>query len=249
MSTRESRSGAIGIGLFACLCVLSGCGPGEHRDTPAVWLGDFKSVWPKDIERVWVGPEYWANRLQDWRISSGQIECVEGRGQKPMRTVHLLTRQLATRDGGFMMSARTGAIGPAPSEGAAAGFLVGAGKNLDYRAASLIHHSPGQNGGLFAGIDGAGYLFFRDFGDPEFTLLAKSMQSIGEPRDVELRLMVKWTGPSYSATLVGGSRKTGQNLASVKLHDIEAERLVGSVALVSHRIRPRSSRWQRGRRW
>ena len=28
----------------------------------------FVSAWPRDIERTWIGPEYYADRLQDWRI-------------------------------------------------------------------------------------------------------------------------------------------------------------------------------------
>ena len=49
----------------------------------------FRSGWPKDAERVWVGPEYWSNRLQDWRIKDGRLECVTSGGD---RNVHLLTR-------------------------------------------------------------------------------------------------------------------------------------------------------------
>ena len=26
----------------------------------------FSSNWPEAVHRTWIGPEYWANRLQDW---------------------------------------------------------------------------------------------------------------------------------------------------------------------------------------
>ena len=39
----------------------------------------FSSAVPVATERVWVGPDYYANRLLDWRIRDGRIECVEGR--------------------------------------------------------------------------------------------------------------------------------------------------------------------------
>ena len=55
---------------------------------------EFRSAWFTDAERTWIGPEYWANRLQDWRISAGRLECVRS-GQD--RNVHLLTRQLGDR--------------------------------------------------------------------------------------------------------------------------------------------------------
>jgi TAT (twin-arginine translocation) pathway signal sequence len=80
----------------------------------------FKSALPANAERVFVGPEFWANRLQDWRISKGRIECVDKRSENPM----------------------------------------------DYRAAALIHHQPGPGGGLFAGCDANGNVFFRDFTKP-----------------------------------------------------------------------------------
>jgi hypothetical protein len=26
----------------------------------------FHSSWPESTQRYWIGPDYWANRLQDW---------------------------------------------------------------------------------------------------------------------------------------------------------------------------------------
>jgi hypothetical protein len=34
----------------------------------------FASRWDKCHDRVWLGPEYWANPLQDWRIAGGRAE-------------------------------------------------------------------------------------------------------------------------------------------------------------------------------
>ena len=38
---------------------------------------DFKSDWQNDPARIWVGPDYWANRLGDWRLANGRLECTE----------------------------------------------------------------------------------------------------------------------------------------------------------------------------
>lgn len=57
----------------------------------------FRSDWHSDLNRRWVGPQYWANRLQDWRVNDGRLECVNAR--LPMRTVHLLTRRISQRHG------------------------------------------------------------------------------------------------------------------------------------------------------
>jgi len=72
----------------------------------------FASAWPSTVERHWIGPAYWANRLQDWRLRSGRLECVEGRDRFPMRTVFLLTRTARPESGGFAMTVRTGPIDP-----------------------------------------------------------------------------------------------------------------------------------------
>ena len=39
-------------------------------------LFSFQSQWSRAHDRVWLGPEFWANPLQDWRIAAGRIECV-----------------------------------------------------------------------------------------------------------------------------------------------------------------------------
>ena len=39
----------------------------------------FESDFENTPDRIWVGPEYWANRLQDWRIHDGWLECVAPR--------------------------------------------------------------------------------------------------------------------------------------------------------------------------
>src|SRR6266478_4803311 len=56
----------------------------------------FFSRWDQSHDRVWLGPEYWANPLQDWRVAGGRIECIKA---APNRNVNLLTRQLAEEPG------------------------------------------------------------------------------------------------------------------------------------------------------
>jgi hypothetical protein len=36
-------------------------------------------------DRTWVGPGLWANRLQDWQVKDGRLECV---GPGPARAPH-----------------------------------------------------------------------------------------------------------------------------------------------------------------
>ncbi|MHC4158098.1 MAG: alkaline phosphatase D family protein [Planctomycetota bacterium] len=199
--------------------------------------GEFHSAWPKDVTRTWVGPEYWVNRLQDWQISEGRLECIEGRAEKPMRTVHLLTKRLGTQEGRLFMSVRTGIIGKASniSPDSATGFLIGAGPELDYRAAALVHHSFGPGGGIIAAMESTGRAVFRDMTAENYPVLAAS-EIVPEslPKEVELYLTGRLVGKAYNLTLEVRNPKTSNVLSQVTLEGVDSARLVGNVALVSH---------------
>jgi len=212
-----------------------------------IGASEFESAWPPEIERAWVGPEYWANRLQDWRISGGCLECIESRAGKPLRTVHLLTHRLGSGPGDLDMSVITGLIAGDAETGsdAAVGFLIGAGNGLDYRAAALVHHSPGPGGGLFAGVDAEGRLFIGDFADPVTVVvggnqrlhpreLARGERKTGVPERIRLHVSAVQNNGTYSLTVDAGHPGTGQALDSVTIDSIEPSRMVGNLVLVSH---------------
>jgi len=159
--------------------------------------------------------------------------------------VHLLTHSLGDGRGEFILSVRTGLIDQASEtvpQAAATGFLIGAGRGLDYRAAALIHHSWGPGGGLFAGMDGKGFLYIRDFSTAEPgkknknapKILVRQKQTSGDLKNLELRLRGKPVGGKYVLTLSCHDPKTGEELGGITLKDVGPARLVGSVALVSH---------------
>src|SRR5688500_13716729 len=52
----------------------------------------FRSRWHDDLDRPWLGADYWAAPLQDWRVQNGAAECANA---APNRVVHLLTCDLA----------------------------------------------------------------------------------------------------------------------------------------------------------
>ncbi len=207
--------------LLLSVIVLAACS-GSSRDVA------FQSRWATSRDGVWSGPEYWANRLQDWRLRNGRLECV---AQRPMRTVHLLTRRLANTHGNFELSVRLGPLEPTRtlSGESSAGFLVGAGGHLDYRAAALIHHSYGESGGLYAGIDSRGRIFLQDF-ERENHTLAYSANSLDQSDSLTFQLQASYTDEGYSLKLLGISGDTVELLVPA----IDPSRLVGSIALVSH---------------
>jgi alkaline phosphatase D len=194
--------------------------------------GSFTSAFPPNIERVFVGPEYWANRLQDWRLSDGRVECVERRPNSPMRTLHLLTYRLGATSTGFAISVSTGPLGGSAAEDAATGFLIGAGGTaMDYRAAALIHHQPGPGGGAFAGCDARGQVFFRDFEKPQ-PKPASGPPIKDAPSEIVLELTARPRGDVSELTLI--ARDKGGRELSRQSQEFPNAKLAGNVALVSH---------------
>ena len=214
----------IPIVIVAFLIIRTACQPEEEVF--------FQSRWVSSPDRRWVGPEYWANRLQDWLVIDGRVICLESR---PMRTLHLLTRRLGEETEEFEMSVRLGKVRSFSEDSSmsSGGFLVGAGAGLDYRAASLIHHSPGPLGGLYAGVDTRGFLFVSDF-EQEETILARSDRAVPNIEAVILEIAARPSGEGFVLDLSAHSPLQQEDTVSLTLSEVGAERLVGNVALVSH---------------
>jgi hypothetical protein len=108
---------------------------------------------PTDRTRTWLGPPYWANRLQDWRLSRGRLECVTTSRPMRTRTVAVLTQELVAGDRPARIGVRTGLL--AEGEGFS-GFLIGAGSGaLDHRATALVQGASGEGGGILCVYYGA----------------------------------------------------------------------------------------------
>jgi alkaline phosphatase D len=203
-------------------------------------------TWPQGITRIWVGPELWANRLQDWRVSDGRLECLEARRDEPMRTVHLLTRRVDSANGELHLRVETGLIesGAGLPGSAWTGFLLGAGgKALDFRAAALVHHQPGAGGGFIAALNDARELVFRDNSNPNdkenYPLLASPVKLAGESyhdwkSGLVLQLDALPSPSGYEITLTARTAGSDRVLGKASLAGVRPERLIGNVALVSH---------------
>ena len=125
--------------LGAGLLVLGGCGSGSTA---------FESAFDPTVERPWIGPEYWSNPLQDWRLRQGRIENFRPGGD---RNVFLLTREVSASSGTLSLSVRLGRIEPAeePLSDGWAGFRVGIrGSFNDYRDSAV------RGVGLHCGVSG-----------------------------------------------------------------------------------------------
>ncbi len=129
--------------------------------------------WDNVPDRSWPGPNFWANRLQDWHVSQGRLECLAAESRLGLRTVHLLTHRLAdTAGSSFRTTVRLGIANPAGkriSRSSVAGFLVGVGgATMDYRAAALVHQFRGPGAGILAAVRTDGSVFFQDYEKPGF---------------------------------------------------------------------------------
>jgi alkaline phosphatase D len=189
------------------------------RLTAAQPPAEFRSVWDACPDRVWLGPEYWANPLQDWQIANGRIECTNAAAD---RNVHVLTRQLAARSGDLTMSVRVGRVDDgAPGAGkGAVGFRIGVqGPLREYRNSLIFGR------GLDAGLSGAGALFIGD--RRSATPGAVTLGTEG----AELRLSAAPNGDRYTVTL-SLRDASGKELGLVSREDVPAAQLVGNLALV-----------------
>lgn len=248
VASRPPRVGPLkGNGLLLVLVLasvaLSGCvEPGPQ----------FIGLVTEDADRIWVGPDYYANRLQDWRARDGRIESIEGSRAKPMRTLHLLTYALSDDDGAFRMSVGMGAVEPgARHEDTWSGFLIGVGGgDVDFRISALSHHWPSTDGGLIVAVDGTGQIVVRDNSEnhgytgpnPNIPLEhwplieADQTEVSGEVgNDMFLAVQAEPDGDTYSmiVTLLDGV--TGNERARAWYSGIDPEHMTGNVALVSHR--------------
>ena len=134
--------------LAACLLAATAVACQSHVQAAR----PFTSTWPEGVTRVWVGPDCWANPMQDWRVADGRLECVVSGGD---RNVHLLTRQLGEGKGDLAMRVRLGALDdPAKLTPGWIGFRVGVlGYWKEYR------DSLRRGKGLDAGVTTDGHLF------------------------------------------------------------------------------------------
>ena len=54
------------------------------------------------VTRPWIGPDFWANPMEDWKLSGGVAENTHSGGD---RELVLLSGELTERDGAFQVEA------------------------------------------------------------------------------------------------------------------------------------------------
>ena len=178
------------------------------------FTSEFESHWDRSPDRIWIGPQYWTNPMEDWRLTDGAIESVSTGGD---RNVHLLTRELTDRDAAFSLSVRLALV--ERGETGSAGFRVGIHDEInDYRGNLLWGR------GIDAGVTVNGRLMID----------GKVMPNDPVPlKDVILELVAEPSDAFYDLILSAKDPDTGNVLARM-VGDAASERLVGNLALVNN---------------
>jgi len=180
---------------------------------------DFCSDWNKTFDRVWIGPEYWSNPLQDWRIYNGKLECIAAASN---RNVHLLTHQLSPSKGGFQMSVNIKLLDKTAK--GRIGFKIGARGNFnDYRNSVFTGTSGPTIKGLDVGVTTKNELFIGN----------KIVKLLNKNKSFKLILTGKPTGKKYSLILKKVDLNTGKELGQLEKKGVLADKLIGNIALIT----------------
>lgn len=182
---------------------------------------DLHFSFAKTHDRIWIGPDFWANPMEDWRVHDGRLECTTA---GPNRNVQLLTAELKGEKGKprhLVMSVRLGLIAPGKGN-ASAGFRIGIRDEIDDYRARLIYGT-----GIDIGVTPEGKLFI---GDERGRDLEGFPDLTKEAVDLELHVMHRFAN-SYRLTLI--ARSGGKEFPSL-YSDRSGEELDGNIALVNN---------------
>lgn len=171
--------------------------------------------WNKTHDRVWLGEEFWANPMEDWRIVDGAAECQSTGGS---RNIQLVTHQLTNTDAAFEMSVRVSQVEKKQQDGGV-GFRVGVKSDInEYRSNCFAR------GGIKAGlVDGT-------------MVLGNKQQKLSSPADMKdctLSLIGKPQGEKYSLTLIVSSPESAKPPGSFT-QSFPRQAVLGNVAVVSN---------------
>lgn len=231
---RNAVAGLVGTTLGAGLAGEASAGESDELRPVAVL--------PENVTRTWLGPAFWGNRVQDWRLHNGRLECTQGGKSFEVRTVGLLTRSLRPGVAAGRLRVRTGLLTNAGLQGFG-GFLLGVGGGrLDYRAAALAQQASGEGGGFMAVLETDGQIRFREHSSQReplaFHALPADIETRGRPIGAEqqvvldLEILPQRNGRS-DVQLSAFDHPSGRLIARAVRRGVDEAELVGGISLVS----------------
>ena len=200
------------IGLGSTLVGSNVAHADKHKQSEPKW--NSLDGWSNLHNRVFLGEQFWANPMEDWRIVDGAAECQTGGGN---RNIQLLTHQIEEADGPIEMSVQVSQAAAGNKDGGA-GFGLGFNSDVeDYRANAFSRLS------LAAGIVEGQLLLAGK---------RKKAEGLDSPQNIVLHLTGQSKQDNYELTL-RALTADGDELGSMT-HTVPKKRIRGNVALVSN---------------
>lgn len=200
----------------------------------------------------WLGPGWWANRLQDWQRTGNQGEGIRCAPNKPFlawRAAHDMLRPLDLSQGQLDVSVKVTLASSEQSKPLSpqslTGFLVGAGHTLDnpMARAMVFDFKRGKNAttpypavpgsGIAAGVSGNGQLRIIDLD----TGKVRAEGSIKLTDNTPITLTSQQKGASIELTLRSNTPNSQSQISAT----FPTSRFKGGIALLSH-AGPRSKK-------
>jgi hypothetical protein len=206
----------------------------EVFEAPAA-ATSFSADWSATPDRPWAGPDFWANRLQDWEVRGGRLQTRLIPTPRPIRTVHRLTTAVREEPGNFSLTARAGLASATWNTGALCGIFIGAGASHDHRGAALMHHRGGRDGGIFLGVNSLGRAVIHDNRLAAFTQVALGNTPAAVPASCRIVASATWQPATRDYLLAVQVRDGGTDaLASTASVTVEPYAVLGNFGLFSH---------------
>ena len=182
-----------------------------HSSRPTPKASD---SWRNTHDRTWLGSEYWANPMEDWKVSNGGVECLSTSGN---RSVHSLTHQL-NQHATFTLSVDLKRTTIGPIDGGA-GIRLGVTSDInEYRSNCFVQQ--GFDTGIInnqLALGNKRTTLARQVDDQEITLTLS-----GEPH-----------AGAFSLTLTAQLKESNETIAT--LNDfVSPEKIMGNICIVSN---------------
>ncbi len=185
----------------------------------------FKSNFNSDTPRIWIGPEYWSNPMQDWQIADGWLECLVS---KKNRNVHVLTKKLDTVKGNLKMNVSVQLFNTeTTSQGVNwIGFSIGSkGIFKDYRDNAIFGK------GLNVGVTTNGNLFIDEF--PKNNSINIPIQKLLK-KGIDLNVQINSKDNQYELTISIIDNASNKAIQQLINRIIPLDKIEGDLVLVSH---------------
>ncbi|MEM9411152.1 MAG: twin-arginine translocation pathway signal, partial [Planctomycetota bacterium] len=105
---------------------------------------EISSSWTNTPNQIWLGEEFWANPMEDWRIQNGMAQCTNSGAN---RNVHSLIHQLVDPKSAFQTSVVVYPIEKSQKDGGAA-LRLGVRSEINEYRSNCFAHKSGLNVGV-----------------------------------------------------------------------------------------------------